>query len=80
MNRQDAKALMARTRPPIPPEPCFSWRFGVLAVHRLAAPRTADDANSKCDCPVDTAGRDERDWLEHGGFNAPEPVRPVRNR
>ena len=28
MNRQDAKALMARTRPLIPPEPCFSWRLG----------------------------------------------------
>jgi len=36
---------------PDPADPRSSWRLGGLAVQRVAAPRTADRANAKCDCP-----------------------------
>jgi len=55
MKRQDAKVTMAGTRSPVLSDPCwlrYSWRLGVLAVHRLAASHTAHDANSKRDCPA----------------------------
>jgi transposase len=41
---------------------------GVLAVHRPAAPRAKDDANSKCDCPEARARRRRLDRACHRQF------------
>src|SRR5208282_408836 len=56
------------------PEPSSSWRPGALAVPRLAAPRTADHAKSKCDCPApDPASTSDRlcGWHMAAPFGEP---------